>query len=95
MELTLGLLPLGFGVSLCALALLIWALVNRQMTIDQSDAAAIFAPGELGHADSEGSGQDSGLKAHHFDPIRFGIDQSSARPVIFRILRRRPSAVIC
>lgn len=84
MELTLGLLlTLSFIVSLCALALLIWALVNRQMTIDQSDAATIFTPGELGHADNEGSGKAAGPGVHHFDPVRLGIDQSSATPVIF------------
>jgi cytochrome c oxidase cbb3-type subunit 1 len=50
MELTLGLLlALSFVVSLLALAFLIWALVNRQVTVDQEDAATIFAPGEVGH----------------------------------------------
>ncbi|WP_181904097.1 hypothetical protein [Ciceribacter selenitireducens] len=42
MELTLGLLlALSFVVSLLALAFLIWALVNRQVTVDQEDAATI------------------------------------------------------
>lgn len=83
MELTLGLLlALSFVVSLLALAFLIWALVNRQVTVDQEDAATIFAPGEVGHLDNNGAGQDDGWKAHHFDVARLGIDQSSARPVV-------------
>lgn len=84
MELTLGLLlALSFVASLLALALLIWALVNHQITVDQADGETIFAAGELGRIDNRGTELGDVHKAHHFDAIRAGIDRSSARPVIF------------
>ncbi|KFE34584.1 cbb3-type cytochrome c oxidase subunit I [Thioclava atlantica] len=77
---TLGLLlALSFVISLIALSILIWAIANRQVrTPDQDDARTIFAPGE-------GAEIDEHDKPHHFDPVRAGIDASSARPVLWLV----------
>lgn len=86
MPITLGLLlALSFVVSLLALAFLIWAIANRQITVDQSDAETIFTPGEQGRVDNEGTETGDALKLHHFDPVRAGIDAVSTRPVLWLI----------
>src|SRR3546814_10679621 len=52
MPLTVGLLlALSFGVSLLALAGLIWAISNHQLKVEQEDAYTIFAEGEAGEPD--------------------------------------------
>ena len=83
MGLTIGLLlALSFVVSLLALAFLIWAVANRQLAFDQTQARSIFVAGEEGQAEDPGltSGSDGPI-AHHYDPARAGIDAVSARPV--------------
>lgn len=83
MPLTLGLLlSLSFVISLAALAFLIWAISNRQITVDQGDADTIFRDGEKGHIDNQGTEHGDAAMPYHFDPVRAGIDPVSARPVI-------------
>ena len=83
MPVTLGLLlTLSFVVSLLALGFLIWAIANRQITMNQSSATTIFAPGEEGHIDNKGTETGDGHQ-HVFDPVKTGIDAVSARPVIW------------
>lgn len=83
MPLTIGLLlTLSFIVSLFALTFLIWAIASRQITIDQADAETIFETGEQGRIDNEGTEERARFKPHHFDPVRMGIDASSAKPVL-------------
>ncbi|MCQ0971943.1 cbb3-type cytochrome c oxidase subunit I [Paracoccus sp. TK19116] len=80
MPITLGLLlALSFVVSLLALAFLIWAISNRQITIDQHDAETVFEPGE----ERGDAGEETQL--HKFDPVQAGIDQISSRPVLVLI----------
>lgn len=85
MPVTLGLLlTLSFVVSLLALTFLIWAIANRQITLDQTAAATIFAPGEAGHIDNDGT-ESGGAHRHIFDPVRAGIDAVSSGPVLWLI----------
>lgn len=86
MSLTLGLLlSVSFLVTLGALAVLIWAIANRQITIDQADAETIFATGERGQPDTDGTNPADRAKRHHFDPARAGIDRISAGPVLLML----------
>ncbi|MBR0552593.1 cbb3-type cytochrome c oxidase subunit I [Stakelama marina] len=84
MPITVGLLlALSFIVSLIALAFLIWAIANRQMAFDQAQAETIFVPGEQGHPDDATAAPEAlEARAHHYDPVRAGIDAVSARPVL-------------
>ena len=85
MSLTIGLLlALSFVVSLLALAFLIWAIANRQLSFDQSHAETIFVSGEIGTPDdaSMAGGDLPAEQANHFDTARAGIDQVSQRPVV-------------
>lgn len=78
MSITLGLLlAVSFLVTLVALAVLIWSIADRQITIDQRDAETIFAEGEQGRPDTGDAD-----RPHHFDPARAGIDRVSAGPVL-------------
>ncbi|MDT8853735.1 cbb3-type cytochrome c oxidase subunit I [Paracoccaceae bacterium Fryx2] len=83
MPVTLGLLlTLSFVVSLLALSFLIWAIANRQITMDRDAATTIFEPGEEGHVDNDGT-EAGGDHRHLFDPGRTGIDAVSAGPVLW------------
>ena len=85
MSLTIGLLlALSFLTSLLGLAALIWAVANRQLTRDKTQAFTIFVPGEAGIPDDAnvvGKGQatkDDG----QFDPHRLELDAISRLPVL-------------
>lgn len=74
------LLALSFLVSLLALGFLVWALANRQLRMDQSQARAIFTAGEIG---SPGEAvPDSDPARLHFDNSQAGIDRASRAPVL-------------
>lgn len=86
MTVTTGLLlALSFLVSLFGLAVFIWAVANRQMTVDQKHAYTVFAKGEPGHMDDPtvGTPGEPVEKLHHYDPVREGIDGVSRQPITF------------
>ncbi|WP_051176251.1 cbb3-type cytochrome c oxidase subunit I [Luteimonas mephitis] len=89
--LTIGLLlGLSFVVSLLALGFLIWALASHQLRMDQSQAYAIFVPGEAGKpedavltdAEQHTDRVDGGGSGNCFDGARGGIDRASRLPVL-------------
>lgn len=85
MSVTIGLLlSLSFVVSVAALAFLIWAIANHQLSATQDSAYTIFTPGEAGAPDDaafEGE-PDTAHGEHHFDVERAGIDKISRLPVL-------------
>ena len=85
MSLTTGLLlALSFLTSLLGLAALIWAVTNRQLTRDKTQAFTIFVAGEAGVPDDASMvGKDHiTIGEDQFDSHRAELDQISRRPVL-------------
>ncbi len=79
MNTTLGiLLALSFVVSLAALGVLIWAIVNRQISAGKAEASTIFLDGEAGHLDDPSSAADD----HRYDAERAGVDRPGRKVVL-------------
>jgi len=81
---TLGfLLAISFVVSLVALGVLIWAIVNKQISAGKKEASLIFLDGEAGTMDDPSSASAQAVQdAHRFDVERAGIDKPGARVVL-------------
>src|SRR3546814_8084716 len=85
MPLTVGLLlALSFGVSLLALAGLIWAISNHQLKVEQEDAYTIFAEGEAGEPDVDSPKHAPEIYLNQYDVRRAGLDVVSRPAVLLR-----------
>src|SRR3546814_14050581 len=88
MPLTVGLLlALSFGVSLLALAGLIWAISNHQLKVEQEDAYTIFAEGEAGEPDVDSPKHAPEIYLNQYDVRRAGLDVVS-RPAVLLLVGR-------
>src|SRR3546814_3846146 len=86
MPLTVGLLlALSFGVSLLALAGLIWAISNHQLKVEQEDAYTIFAEGEAGEPDVDSPKHAPEIYLNQYDVRRAGLDVVS-RPAVLLLV---------
>ena len=84
MSWTIGLfLVISFVISLVALAAFIWAISNRQMSVDQSHAYTVFAEGEAGRMDdpTTDTPDESVAQDEHRDTAHAWEDASSRRAV--------------
>lgn len=81
---TIGfLLTLSFIGSLTALGVLIWAIANRQFSVNQQDAESIFEKGEVGLPDdSTAFHGDKSQQQQGFDAIRARIDDPGRNVVV-------------
>jgi len=84
---TMGLLlALSFVASLGALGFLIWAIANRQFSVNQQDAASIFEPGEIGTPDDSTAFQShKDAKQQGFDAARARIDEAGHKVVVLMV----------
>lgn len=84
MNWTIGLfLAISFVVSLLALAAFIWAISNRQMSVDQAHAYTLFADGEAGRMDDPtvDTADEPVAQHEHRDHAHARQDASSRRAV--------------
>lgn len=76
-------LTLSFIGSLAALGILIWAIANRQFSVNQQDAESIFEKGEVGLPDdSTAFDCDKSQQQQGFDAIRARIDDPGRSVVV-------------
>lgn len=84
---TIGLLlTLSFIGSLTALGFLIWAIANRQFSINQQDAESIFEKGEVGLPDDPTAFHHHDTQQQSFDAARAKIDEPGRNVVVLLVV---------